>query len=392
MSTLVLTSEQQNTLRKYGEEFVAWLKTEDGQENVGEHREHERYFKDKLSEENIGRLTEEEFGQLYKTLWASEMWSNKDWYVSHKLIAPNGLAKIKTELSKLLYGDSDIAARYDEFRNNIAGFGSSSISEILHAVFPDKYCLWNDKPKTVLPFLRIGLLPQKFFKYQISYGDDYVQVVQALDALRNELRQFGVTDFIDLDLFFWHIFTAMPRMKGPGSDTMREEDTVIALPLSKIKIDSHQGAEFYLLELGRTLGYLPYTVDQSENFQGKRLGDVAMLQQIPSFAGDRDMRSAKEIDVLWFNEEENPEYCFEVEHTTDIVHGLDRLIQLQHLYVKFVIVAPEEKRTKYESLLERVQYRRIRDRFRFISYEELASLLESAVPFHQLRTKLLGED
>jgi|SRR5438094_2248019 len=104
------------------------------------------------------------------------------------------------------------------------------------------------------------------------------------------------------------------------------------------------------------------------------------------------MRSAREIDVIWFNEEENPKYCFEVEHTTDIVHGLDRMIQLQHLYAKIVIVAPEERRTKYESLLDRVQYRRNRDRIRFISYDELANLFESAVPFHQLKTKLLGED
>ena len=104
------------------------------------------------------------------------------------------------------------------------------------------------------------------------------------------------------------------------------------------------------------------------------------------------MSSAREIDVIWFNQDENPVYCFEVEHTTDIVHGLDRLIQLQHLYVKFVIVAPEDKRSKYESLLQRVQYRRIRDRFRFISYEELASLFENEKPFHDLKTKLLAED
>lgn len=93
------------------------------------------------------------------------------------------------------------------------------------------------------------------------------------------------------------------------------------------------------------------------------------------------MRSAREIEVIWFNEEENPKYCFEVGHTTDMVHGLDRMIQLQHLYVKFVIVAPEERRTKHESLLDRVQYRRIRDRIRFISYDKLANLFESAVPF-----------
>jgi hypothetical protein len=319
------------------------------------------------------------------------MWSNKDWYVTHKLIAPNGLDKIKTELRKLLYGAEDIADRYNAFRNNIAGFGTSSISEILHAVFPERFCLWNDKPKTVLPFLGLGLLPQKFFKYQIDDGRDYVQVVTALGSLKNELSDFGVRDFIDLDLFLWHIFSNIPKTRiAETRPTI--DDAVVPISRAKIKIDTHPGVEFYLLELGKILGFLPYTVDQSDSFNGKRLGEVALLRQIPSFAGEREMRSAKEIDVIWFNREENPEYCFEVEHTTDIVHGLDRMIQLQHLYVKFAIVAPEERRPKYESLLDRVQYRRIRDRIRFISYDELANLFESALPFHQLKRRLLGED
>jgi len=94
---------------------------------------------------------------------------------------------------------------------------------------------------------------------------------------------------------------------------------------------------------------------------------------------------------MWFNEDENPTHCFEVEHTTDIIHGLDGLIQLQHLYVKFFIVAPEDKHQKYESLLNRIQYRRIRDRFSFISYEELAALYESALLFYNLKAKLLGK-
>jgi len=68
-------------------------------------------------------------------------------------------------------------------------------------------------------------------------------------------------------------------------------------------------------------------------------------------------------------EDENPEYYFEVEveHTMDIVRSLNRLAQLQHLYVKFFIVAPEERRSKFEAEMEKYPYRRMRDRYRFIS-------------------------
>lgn len=163
-------------------------------------------------------------------------------------------------------------------------------------------------------------------------------------------------------------------------------------PTLKITIDSHEAAEYYLLELGKMLGFLPYTVDQSKTFSSKTLGDVAVVQSIPSFAGEAIMNTVKEIDVIWFDEDENPRMCFEVEHTTDIVHGLDRLIQLQHTYAKFFIVAPEEKRLKFEDLTtHRYPYRRMRDRFKFISYNELAQFYENTVPFYESKTRLFGE-
>lgn len=392
-SMLVLTPEQRENLKKYGHDYVTWLNTNNGRENIRDHREHERYFREKLSPENIRGVTESQFREVYKTLWASRLWSDKDWYVTNKLIAPNGLEKIKTYLHKLLYGKEDIATRYDEFIRNVKGFGTASLSELLHMVYPDRYCLWNEVPKTVLPFLGLDeILPKKFFNSQLSNGSEYIQCVQALEGVKKELTEFGVKDFIDLDIYFWHLSQdIIPREARATPQKVKPEKGEAVTAPARIKIDSHEAVEYYLLELGRVLGYLPYTVDQSKTFQGKRLGDVALLRQIPPFAGERDMKTVKEIDVLWFNEDQNPEYSFEVEHTTDIVHGLDRQIQLQHLYVKFVIVAPEEKREKYESLLDRVQYRRIRDRFRFISYDELADLYARAVAYHQLRVKLLGE-
>ena len=160
----------------------------------------------------------------------------------------------------------------------------------------------------------------------------------------------------------------------------------------EVTIDSHEGAEYYLLELGKILGYNPYTVDQSKMFKDKTLGEVAVLRNIPPFAGERDMKTVKEIDVIWFGDDENPKMCFEAEHTTDIIHGLDRLIQLQHIYAKFFIVASEDKRRKFEQLVtSRYPYRRFRKRFSFISYDDLARFYEVTLPFHEAKVKLLGE-
>ena len=104
------------------------------------------------------------------------------------------------------------------------------------------------------------------------------------------------------------------------------------------------------------------------------------------------MNTVKEIDVIWFGDDENPKLCFEVEHTTDIVHGLNRLIQLQGFYAQFFIVAPEERRAKFLALVtKRYPYKKFSNRFRFISYDKLAQLYELALPFHKLKTELLGK-
>lgn len=386
MSSLQLTEEQKNTLRSHISKFKEWLTTPKGLKDIKEHRDHEKFFKERLRSDRIDKMTESEFRETYKTLWASNFWGNKDWYIDNKLIQTNGLEKIKQGLKQLLYSEKEIDVKYDEFRKNIKGFGPSSISEILHFVFPDKYCLWNEKPKTVLPFLGLGsLLPEELFKYQVSTGNQYLQCVGAVGAIKNELTQYSIKDFIDLDIFFWYIYEHVI----PAEEQKPQKPVPVA---ALISINSHEGAEYYLLEMGKILGYNPYTVDQSKIFENKTLGDVAILKNIPPFAGERDINTVKEIDVIWFGDDENPKMCFEIEHTTDIVHGLDRLIQLQHIYAKFFIVAPEERRAKFEDLItNRYPYRKFHSRFKFISYDELAQLYEVTLPFHKLKTKLFGE-
>ncbi|MDI6691382.1 MAG: hypothetical protein QME50_05890 [Candidatus Bathyarchaeota archaeon] len=127
MTMLTLTEKQKENLNSHISAYKEWLSTSDGLESVAEHRNHEKFFKEKLRSDRIDTLTENEFREVYKTLWASGFWGNKDWYIDNKLIRPNGLEKIKLELKNLLYGSGEINVRYDRFRQNIKGFGPSSI-------------------------------------------------------------------------------------------------------------------------------------------------------------------------------------------------------------------------------------------------------------------------
>jgi hypothetical protein len=385
-----LNEEQKELIRRHTESYKEWAQTKEGKDNLDEHREHNAFFVKKLSKDNIDKIDEAEFRELYKKLWASNIWSNKDWYIDNKLLKPNGLPKIKEELKKLLYGEEGIDARFDRFRENIQGFGPSYISEILHFVFPEKYCLWNDKPKTVLPILKINLLPERFFKYSLQSGEDYAKCIEVLELVKDELGNLGFKnpDFIDVDCLLWYIFnnTDFSETAKEVKEEIRPKEVKTAKQIS-----SHEEMEYYLLKLGELLGYSTYTVDSSKVFNGVKLGDCAILKDIPDFTGQRDKNSAKEIDVIWFDEEgENPKFCLEVEHTTDITKGLNRLLQLEHFYVTFVIVAPEDKRAKFEIEMNKFPYRRLRERYKFISYDELLEFYEVAQSFRKLKDKLLG--
>ena len=131
LSTKVLTQAQIQILKQNCKGLASWTNTDYGSEIVKMHKDHEKYIKEKFSKKNLETLQDKEFSDIYKELWASHFWSNKDWHIENRLLAPNGIVKIRENLSKLLYGDGSIVKKYNEFRANVTGFGSSTLSEIL---------------------------------------------------------------------------------------------------------------------------------------------------------------------------------------------------------------------------------------------------------------------
>lgn len=205
MSSHKLSAIQIKTLQKYGLDFKEWLTTKKGKEEIKSHREHEKYFNQKLSQNNIRVLSENEFSDLWKNTWASRMWTNKDWYVKNKLISTTSVEKIKDELENLLYGKDNFIDRYDKFRQDIQGFGVAFISEVLNMIFPNKFCLWNITPRNVLNFLGFTDLPTSILNNRNLSGSQYIRCNDYLNLIKDELSEFGIKDFIDLDVFFWYI-------------------------------------------------------------------------------------------------------------------------------------------------------------------------------------------
>jgi hypothetical protein len=72
-----LSAEQKQKLRELGEEFKNLSNSDKIVGYIREHNEHRNYFNEKLSFENIDSLTENEFKELCKNLWAIRGWTKK---------------------------------------------------------------------------------------------------------------------------------------------------------------------------------------------------------------------------------------------------------------------------------------------------------------------------
>ena len=382
-----LTQEQRKRIRQYVEKYKEHLKTQKGQDWRKERKDRVAFFRTVLSKDNIPKLTEDVFGEIIRGLWASDFWTNKD-YLVNKILKDNGLPKIREELMELLYGGSSIDKRFDRFKRNIKGLGPSSVTEILHFTFPDELCIWNDKSKNVLPFLGMKtLLLDRVYKYSIN-GKEYIQCTKILGLIIEELTSCGLEDvnFLDADHFMWFVFSEImpkePLPKPPKPPTV-EIPKVIEL--------DHWSAMGLLVELGNLLGYDTYVSDPSKEYGDETLGDIATLKEIPHFATDDVVDVARYIDVIWF-QEEYPQYCFEVEHTTNVSSGLLRLFQLSPLkYIRFIVVSPLDVFPKFKKEINKIPFKRIQNRYNFKSYEELREWFKVAKKYHELKRSFLGE-
>ena len=160
----------------------------------------------------------------------------------------------------------------------------------------------------------------------------------------------------------------------------------------------HGIAQGMLLALGEIYGYETYVPPRDQTmrrFQGRPLGDYVTVSDCTAiFTGSRNISKIKEIDTLWFDEDDDglfPAYAFEVEETTGVKSGLDRLLKIPLRYrVRLYIVAPSDKeKGLYSRYVNQTPFRVHRDRFSFRYYDELEKLYNFAVEHHG-RRELFG--
>lgn len=167
-----------------------------------------------------------------------------------------------------------------------------------------------------------------------------------------------------------------------------------ARPTSEDKVRMHSFIEGICLELGNFNDYLTYTADPSAIYRDNlHLSDFASLQILPSFSYREIVHEAKNIDVIWLNKKGHsfPKKVFEVVDSIGTLNGaFNRSIQLRNFMTDFYIVAPEKHHDKYLQTIDLEIYQAQKERFKFINYDDMIELYESALRKNRLETKLFG--
>ncbi|HLC51570.1 MAG TPA: hypothetical protein VJH90_04350, partial [archaeon] len=304
---LELTSDQRGNIQRYMDSFISFLSTPKANEWKVERNNRSSYVKLKLSKDNIDKLTEVDFKIIFLNLYATQVWTNKDYAFNNVL--SNGFDNLRAQLKDLIYGEGDIALRYDKFKSNIKHMGPATITEILTLLDADKYCLWNVKPRSVLPFLKIrGDIPKKAFDYNAFDGNIYKSCIEIMQAIRNEIKGKAVPnpDLWDTDFFIAYVFYNVGEFKSQPEErdvvkaSQKQEDANIAIEEEEIE---HTAAEFLLLKIGKLLGYDTYTADPSQEYKGEKLGDIATVSDVTQFIPPQSLGSARRIDVIWFRDD-----------------------------------------------------------------------------------------
>lgn len=205
------------------------------------------------------------------------------------------------------------------------------------------------------------------------------------DTIRRVVRQYK-------------IFRPVPPDRSGVYELVEEEVLPVTEPQTFAEEPqiNHGIAQGMLVTLGRIYGYETYVPPHDQTirtFQGKPLSAFVTVSHCENiFVGSRNLTKIREIDALWFEEDDDglfPSHAFEVEETTGVKSGLDRLLKIPRRYsARFYIIAPSTKEKElFERYVNQTPFRGFKDSFLFRYYAELEELYNLAVKHRDQRDR-----
>ncbi len=155
------------------------------------------------------------------------------------------------------------------------------------------------------------------------------------------------------------------------------------------EITAHSEAELLLLKIGKLSGYDTYTPDRSQEAYGEKLSDYTSLKELPTrFIGKEILPLVKQIDVIWFKNDV-PKFAFEIEYSTGIITGLQRLSQLRELSTRLFVISSSKNYPKFEKFINSDPYFKNKEDYRFKDYKKLEDYFNAVTSFSAIKNAFL---
>ena len=163
---------------------------------------------------------------------------------------------------------------------------------------------------------------------------------------------------------------------GFGIFALKEYEEERIKEVAEIKpIRMHSFVEGICLELGNFEQFDTYTPDPTAMFKDNiLLSNLRTMNSLPLFTYQEIVDMVKRIDVLWFNKKgfQFPKRAFEVVDSIGTLgEALNRSYQLIEFGLDFHIIGIKENKEKFKDRIAKEPYRRVANRYKYQSYEEI---------------------
>lgn len=201
-------------IKRWLDPLDRFMQTAEGRDFFSDRENRNKTYSDSLQQNVLEHLTEEELGKLIGGLWANEMWADKSQPLK-RILKNRNLQQFKQDLKGLLWGNADLAQRYDNFRNNVKGMGSAMITEVLCLMDPEKYGIWNRRARTALDVLKLNdLIVTDEYGFT---GERYQKLVAMLQEVGGVLKsanlKIPLRNLLDVDYFLHFVATHQVQTK-----------------------------------------------------------------------------------------------------------------------------------------------------------------------------------
>jgi hypothetical protein len=162
---------------------------------------------------------------------------------------------------------------------------------------------------------------------------------------------------------------------------------------TKSVTDEIQGKLLYIGRVNNYETFAPADDRAKRQFSGhnlERLVSVRDLTSHPRLA-EEEIKNIERIDVLWLREMEGdliPRFAFEVENSTKVLAGLNRLNTIPRWFPTRLIIVGEDDRQKrrFDKYLSDKAFKSYASRFQFKYFEDIRMLFQTSATFDEART------